>query len=209
VTPLAVALVLRGRCVLVVGAGPIALGKIHRLLAAEAAVVVVAPEAVAEVHALAADGRLVLREKTFEPADLDGAFFCLTATGRDHADAAVFAACEARHLLCNAADVPEACSVYLMAQEETPPVTLAVGTHGRAPGLTGRLAREARTGWPDDIGELVARYGEIRRWLQAQHPGHAALQRRSQALRWLAKQPWPFFRQPESVLREAVLAEMN
>ena len=208
-TPLAVALVLRGRRVVVVGAGPIALDKIARLLAAEAAVVVVAPEAVAAIRALAAEDRLVWREKRFEPADLDGAFFCLTATGRDRVDGAVFAACEARHLLCNAADVPEACSVYLMAQTETPPVTLAVGTHGHAPGLTGRLAREARMGWPDDIADLVTRYGAVRRWLQQQHPGHAALPQRMHALRWLAQQPWEFLRQPESVLREAVLAAMN
>lgn len=208
-TPLAVGLLLRDRRVLVVGAGAVALGKIHRLLAAQADLVVVAPDAVAEIRALAADGRLQWRQKTFDSEDLDGAWFCLTATGRDGVDAQVFAACEARQLLCNAADVPEACSVYLMAQSETGMVTLAVGTHGRAPGLTGRLAREARTAWPEDVAALVARYGAVRNWLQVQHPGIAEMPNRMRALRWLAAQPWEFLRQPEDVLRAAVAAAMD
>lgn len=207
-TPLAVALLLGGRRVVVVGAGAVALGKIRRLLAAEAAVVVIAPDAVAEIRRLAAAGAIVWHEKCFEADDLTGAWLCLTATGRDRVDAAVFAACEARHLLCNAADVPEACSVYLMAQEETGEVTLAVGTHGRAPGLTGRLAREARTAWPDDVSELVARFGDLRRWLQIAHPGRIHLAQRTAALRWLAQQPWPLLRQPESALRDALEAAM-
>ena len=56
-----------GRRVVLVGAGPVALGKLHGLLAAGADVVVVAPEALRdfERHPV----RLVRRR--FEPADLD------------------------------------------------------------------------------------------------------------------------------------------
>ena len=205
-TPLAVGLLLRNRRVLVVGAGPVALGKIARLLAADAQVTVVAPDVLSEIRVLAADGVVRLEQRPFVPADLDGVWFCVTATGRDRADAEVFAACEARHLLCNAADVPEACSVHLLAQEVAGPLTLAVGSAGLAPGLSGRLAREARAAWPDDIAEIVQHYGAIRHWLKAQHPGDALLPNRTAALRWLARQPWAVLRQPELELREAVAA---
>ncbi len=208
-TPLAVALLLRDRRVLVVGAGPVALGKIARLLAAKAQVTIVAPDVLPEIHALAAAGTVQLAQRRFVPADLDGVWFCLTATGRDRVDGEVFAACEARHLLCNAADVPEACSVQLMAQEDAGSLTLAVGSAGLAPGLTGRLAREARAAWPDDIAVLVQRYGAIRQWLKAQHPGDALLPNRTAALRWLARQPWALLRRPEPDLREAVAAALQ
>ncbi len=208
-TPLAVGLLLRGRQVLVVGAGPVALGKIARLLAAEAQVTVVAPDVVPEIAALAIAGAIALHRRPFAPADLDGAWLCLTATGRDRVDAAVFAACEQRRLLCNAADVPEACSAYLMAQEDVGPLTLAVGSTGTAPGLAGRLAREARQAWPEDIAELVRRYGAVRQWLKAQQPGEARLGQRTAALRWLARQPWAVLRQPEQALREDVAAALE
>ena len=204
--PLAVALLLRGRRVLVVGGGPVALGKIARLLAAEASIHLVAPEILPEIEQLAAEDRITLCKRPFVAADLDGAWFCLTATGRDRSDAEVFAACEERRVLCNAADVPEACTAYLLAQEDVGMLTLAVGSQGHAPGLVGRLAREARAAWPDDVVALATRYGDLRRWIQAQHPGAAALPHRTSALRWLARQPWPFFRQPEQELRAAVAA---
>ena len=208
-TPLAVGLLLQGRRVLVVGAGPVALGKIERLLASRAVVTVVAPDVLPEIRALAAEGRLVIAQREFVPQDLDDVWFCLTATGRDRVDIEVFAACEARHLLCNAADVPDACSVYLMAQEDAGPLTLAVGTKGSAPGLSGRLAREARSAWPADVADLVARYGSVRQWLKGAHPGMAQLYQRTAALRWLARQPWAFLRRPEQELREAVAAAMK
>lgn len=204
-TPLAVGLLLQGRRVLVVGAGPVALGKIGRLLASGAIVTVVAPDVLPEVQELAEAGELTVRQRAFQLSDLDGVWFCLTATGRDRVDAEIFAACEARQLLCNAADVPEACSVYLMAQEDVGPLTLAVGSKGSAPGLSGRLARQARKAWPHDVAQLVARYGDLRRWLKAEQPGMALLPQRTAALRWLAEQPWSFLRRPEAELRAALL----
>lgn len=200
--PLSVGLLLENRAVLLVGGGPVALGKLGRLLAAGANVTVVAPAVLAEIESAAASGQVLIRKKQFDPSDLDGMWLCLTATGRDRVDQQVFAACEARHLLCNAADVPESCSIYLMAQENLPPIQLAVGTTGLAPGLAGRLSREARAAWPEDIAKLVQKYGKLRRWLIAQHPGQQAQPLRSATLRWLAQQPWVFFRQKESELRK-------
>ncbi len=204
-TPLAVGLLLRDRDVLVVGAGPVAVAKIGRLLASQARVTVVAPDVTPQIAAWAQDGVVALHHRRFAPADLDGKWFCLTATGRDRVDREVFDACEARHLLCNAADVPEACSVFLMAQEDAGPITLAVGTRGNSPGLSGRLAREARATWPEDVAALVARYGAIRAWLKQERPGPALLEQRTAALRWLASQPWDVLRRTEADLQAAVL----
>ena len=88
-------LLVRGRRVVVVGAGRIAARKIEPLLDAGAVVEVVAPEAGAEVRAWADAGRLVLHERAFEAADLDGAWLALTATDDPAVNAAVHAAGEA------------------------------------------------------------------------------------------------------------------
>lgn len=204
--PLAVGLLLAGRRVAVVGAGPVALAKVGRLLAAEARVVVIAPKAVPALAAAAASGSVEWREKPFAAEDLAGMWLCLTATGLPDVDAAVFAACEARRIPCNAADVPESCHFFLLAQVSDGPLTLAVGTAGTAPGLARRLAEEARAAWPPDAGHLATRYAQIRRWLQRSQPGpgHAAL--RAKVLRWLAAEPWDVLRQPLPTLRAAVQA---
>ena len=193
-TVLVAGLRLRGRSVLVVGGGAVALSKTLRLLDVGAVVTVVARRAVPTLVALADAGDLTLHVRDFEPTDCDQRFFVLTATGTD-CDQAVFAACEARHTLCNAADVPDACSVWLMAQQQRGQLTLAIGTLGTAPGLSGRLSREALAGLPDDVDALLARYAELRRWLVDVHaPGSEQLERRTATLRWLARRRWRFFR---------------
>src|SRR5258706_12407141 len=72
---------LRGRPVLVVGAGAVALRKIELLLSAGAALTVVAPELDAGVEALAASGRLRVLRGEFAPAHADGMSFVVAATG--------------------------------------------------------------------------------------------------------------------------------
>ena len=62
----------RDRTCVVIGAGPVGLEKIEGLLASDAHVVVVAPEAERAVADLAAEGSLVWHQRTYEPDDLDG-----------------------------------------------------------------------------------------------------------------------------------------
>lgn len=199
---LAVGLLLAGRQVLVVGAGSVAQAKIARLLEMRAVVRVVAPVATEVVRDWANAGRLDWRSREFRTEDLDGCFFVVTATGRAH-DPVVFRACESRQILCNAADVPDACSAYLLSQAQRGPVTLATGTSGLAPGLAGRLRREAQAGLPDDVQVLVERYASIRRWLIDRFP-HEGQAVRGAALRWLAEQPWDLLRRPEAEVREVI-----
>lgn len=201
----AVGLLLRGRTVVVVGAGSVGTAKIEKFLSAGAQVRVIAPRAESLVHTWADEGWVTWHRRAFTEADLDGAFLAVTATGLPDVDGAVFEACEARHLLCNAADDPAACSVHLLSQDQLGPVTLAVGTSGTAPGLTARLRAEARSGLPEDVESLVETYGAIRRWLADVHaPGAAHVQRRGDVLRWLARQPWATLRLSEAELRERV-----
>ncbi|MBI5500966.1 MAG: hypothetical protein HY907_12040 [Deltaproteobacteria bacterium] len=63
---------LEGRTVLVVGAGRTAVRRLERLLETGARIIVVAPEALPEIHELATAGLLELQLRPFQPADLLG-----------------------------------------------------------------------------------------------------------------------------------------
>ena len=71
---------LENRRVLLVGAGNVALEKIGTLLKTGLQLRVVAPRILPEVHRLAAEGKLKLIERAFQPEDLDGSFLVITAT---------------------------------------------------------------------------------------------------------------------------------
>ena len=130
---------LEGRRVLVVGAGPVAAGKVRPLVDAGARVTVVAPDVVDEIAAMAAD--LTIVRRPFEPGDVDGAWYVVAAAPPE-VNRAVALAAEARCLFVNAVDDVESASAYAGAIVQKAGVTIAMSTDGEAPALAG-LMREA------------------------------------------------------------------
>lgn len=107
------ALDLRDRRVLVVGAGRVASRRIDDLLAVGARVEVVAPTATESVQALAETGRLVWHRRVFATADVTEpapAWLVHTATGT--VDAEVAAVAEAARVWCVRADSAAASSAH-------------------------------------------------------------------------------------------------
>jgi precorrin-2 dehydrogenase len=134
-------LLVRGRRVVVVGAGRIAARKIEPLLDAGAVVEVVAPAVGPEVRDWAEAGRLTLTERAFEAADLEGAWLALTATDVPTVNAAVHAAGEAGRVWVNSADDPANCAFTLMSLFRRGDLVVSVGTGGRSPALATHLRR--------------------------------------------------------------------
>src|ERR1700694_1426295 len=71
---------LSGRRCLVVGGGDVGLEKVEGLLASDAAVVLVAPQACSPLEAYASEGSIEWRQRRYEPDDLEGIFLVIAAT---------------------------------------------------------------------------------------------------------------------------------
>lgn len=155
---------LRGRRVVVVGAGPVAASKLSGLLAAGAEVTVVAPEWAAE--AAAADVTRI--ERGFRAADLDGAWLAVAAA-TPTVNRAVARAAEARRVFVNAVDDPPNASLYLGGVVRRAGTTFAVSTDGRAPALAG-LLREGLDALlpPAELERWLAEAARLRRRWRAE-----------------------------------------
>ena len=154
---------LRGRRVVLVGAGPVGASKLSQLLAAGAEVRVVAPE----VHPDVAGAPVEIHRREFQPADLDDAWLAVAAATPD-VNRQVAAAAEERRIFVNAVDDPPNATAYLGGVVRRDGVTVAISTSGEAPAIAGLLregldamlppdlaawmavAREARLGWRRD-----------------------------------------------------------
>jgi uroporphyrin-III C-methyltransferase/precorrin-2 dehydrogenase/sirohydrochlorin ferrochelatase len=143
---------LAGRRVLLVGGGPVALGKARSLRDAGALVQVVAPEVLPELRALAAD----VQVRPFAAGDLEGAWFVVAAAPPE-VNRQVQAAAEARQLFVNAVDDPAAATAYAAAVIRRGPVTVAFSTGGAAPALAGLI----REGLESLLPEEVERWSEV------------------------------------------------
>src|ERR1700721_1345839 len=100
---------LAGRPCVVVGAGNIAESKIESLLAAEARVTVIAPEALPRVREGAASGELTWQQREYQTGDLAGAFLVVAGTATAVVNRAAFAEAAAADVLCNAVADPPFC----------------------------------------------------------------------------------------------------
>src|SRR5579871_4139059 len=140
---------LGGRQVLVVGGGPVALGKIRALLEAGAVVTVVAPEVMPEIAALAETGKISLALRLFETRDLGGCW--LVAAAPPEVNQAAAAAAESQRLFVLAVDDTSAASAYGAGTLRRGGVTVAVSTNGRAPALAGLLREGLEAVLPDDL----------------------------------------------------------
>ena len=159
---------LERRRVLVVGAGPVAAGKLRPLLEAGARVTVVAPEVVPEIAAM--DGQIEILRRPFDDADLDGAWYVVAAAPPD-VNRAVARGAEARRLFVNAVDDMENATAYLGAIVRRAGVTVALSTDGEAPALAGLIREALETLLPDDLEAWMACAKESRReWLARRVP---------------------------------------
>jgi siroheme synthase-like protein len=160
-------LLVRGRRVVVVGAGRIAARKLEPLLDLGASVLVVAPSVTPEIRAWVDAGRCELAEREFQAADLDGAWLALTATDRPEVNAAVFAAGEAARVWVNSADDPANCSFTMMSLIRRADLVVAFGTGGRSPALATHLRRRFNEELGPEYAVLLELLSEAREALRS------------------------------------------
>jgi siroheme synthase-like protein len=93
-------------------------------------------------------GAVTVSQRSFEPADLDGAWLATTATGDPSVDHAVYAAGQERRIWVNSADDPANCSFTLMSVVRRGDIVVTIGTNGRSPALATWLRDHVR----DEMG---------------------------------------------------------
>ena len=155
---LPVFLKLAGRRVVVVGAGPVAAGKLEALIAAGADVTVVAPD----IHPDIERQPVTIVRRPFEDADLDGAWYVVAAAAPE-VNRQVGAAAETRRVFVNAVDDPAHATAYLGGVVRRDGVTVAISTEGQAPALAGLLREGIDAMLPTDLATWMATAADARR----------------------------------------------
>lgn len=146
---------LRGRRVLVVGGGEIALRKARLLAEAGACLQVVAPQIEDELRDLVKAGGGELRLRGYRAEDLDGCVLVIAATDDEVLNARVSGDAGQRSLPVNVVDAPALCSVIFPAIVDRSPLMVAVSSGGDAPVLTRLMRARLETLIPAAYGRLA------------------------------------------------------
>jgi precorrin-2 dehydrogenase/sirohydrochlorin ferrochelatase len=156
-------LAVAGRRCVVVGGGEVAARKVEGLVAAGADVVVIAPRIDERIRRSGAQ----LRERVYQPGDLDGAWLGIAATDDPSVNREVHADGEAGRVWINAADDPPACSFTLPAVVRRGPVMVTVSTAGHSPALASWLRGQVAAQLGPEVGVLAEWLSEARDELKA------------------------------------------
>ena len=171
-TPFYIAcLKLAGRRCVVVGGGEIGLEKVEGLLACDADVTLISPDAVPELEALAAERSIAWQRRAYAgPEDLEGAFMVIASTDDTDINIAVYDDAERRAMLVNVVDVPPLCNFILPAIVRTGPLAIAISTAGASPALAKRMKREVSELFGEEFARLAVILNDARGWAKGTLP---------------------------------------
>jgi precorrin-2 dehydrogenase len=161
---------LKGRRCLVVGGGDIGLEKVEGLLACDADVTLVAPDAHPALRELAQESSIRWEAREYETGDLEGCLIAIAATDDTDVNIRVFNDAERRAMLVNVVDVPPLCNFILPAIVRTGPLAVAISTAGASPALAKRMKREIAELFGEPYADLAVLLNDARGWAKGTLP---------------------------------------
>jgi len=159
---------INGHTCLVVGGGPVGLRKVTTLLECGARVTVVSPEVESRIEQLAEEGRIRLERRAYTTSDLDGKFLVIGATDDNALNRKISWDAGRKKMLCNIADVPDACNFILPSIVHRGDLIIAISTSGSSPAMAKKLRRELEIQYGEEYGDLLSFMQAVRRRLLSQ-----------------------------------------
>ena len=147
---------LDARNCLLVGAGDVAARKAKLLLAAGARLTIVAPQIGAMVADMIDGHDVHLIQREFRPADLQGQWLVVAATGDAEVQKLVHESADAARIFCNGVDDVANSSYITPAIVDRSPVVIAISSAGAAPVLVRKMRAQLETLFPASIGHIAA-----------------------------------------------------
>ena len=161
---------LKGRNVLLVGGGEVALRKGRLLADAGAALKVVAPEVDPQLLELAQTSQGSVQLRGYQAGDLQGICLVIAATDDEPLNAQISAQAQALGVPVNVVDAPKLCSVIFPAIVDRLPLIVAITSGGDAPVLARLIRAKIETWIPATYGQLAGLSKRFRARVKALFP---------------------------------------
>jgi len=150
------------RDVVIIGGGAVCARKAETMLRYGARVTVVAPQVTDEIVGWANDGRIKLKGKKYDDADLDGASIVIASTDDACVNGRIARDCRRRKIPVNVVDVTHLCEFIVPAIVEQGSIQLAVSTGGKSPALARTLKEDLQKFVGPEYAELNDLLGTLR-----------------------------------------------
>jgi precorrin-2 dehydrogenase / sirohydrochlorin ferrochelatase len=173
---------LKGKSVLVVGAGSVAIAKLSPLLSSGADVVVVAPRAQQAVLRMAEHGEVQFVQRAFVSDDVKGRSLVVAASNNPVVNETVMRSCREHGVWVNVVDDPARCDFFVPSMVNRGRLHVAISTEGASPAFARRLRRELDHWLHESLDQYVDLLEEGRKRIRALVPEPAARRSANEAL---------------------------
>ncbi len=150
------------RAVIIIGGGNVCTRKAETMMKYGARVTVVSPTFTDELEGWAREGCLVLKRKTYDASDLDGANIVIASTDQQSVNEQIAADCRARRIPVNVVDVTPLCEFIVPAIIEKGSIQIAVSTGGKSPAVARTLKEDLQRAIGPEYAEVNDVLGTLR-----------------------------------------------
>lgn len=156
---------INNRNCLVVGGGAVGTRKVKMLVKCGANVTVVSKEFEDKLLSFTDDHPVVIKKRPYQVSDLDGIFLVIGATSNNQLNRQVSSDAQKRNMLCNIADVPDACNFILPSIISRGDLLIAISTSGKSPAFSKKLRKNLEKEFGEEYSEFLKLMGAIRKKL--------------------------------------------
>ncbi len=152
--------------VLVVGGGKVGLEKLNAIINNSPAtrVTIVAGNILEKIKKLAQKyPNILLKEKNFEPADLNDKDIVIVAINDKTTSSYIRAIAKEKKVLANVADKPGLCDFYLSSVVQKGNLKIAISTNGKSPTMAKRLKETLDDVLPNKLDKILTNMETIRK----------------------------------------------
>jgi len=163
---------LKGRRVVLIGAGTIAFRKATTLLEAGARLVIVAEHATPEVELLCQQNKHAeLVKSSYAKEYLNGAIMVIAATNNRQLNKQIYRDCQNCGAICNVVDDPELCDFFAPAVLRRGDLQIAISTEGACPAYAGHIRKKLEDMFTDTHAKFLSELECLRAKVISELPG--------------------------------------
>ena len=140
--------------IVIIGGGRVAERRVYTLLESGGIITMVSPSITEGIHLLWEEGKILWKQKEFEPNDLKGAFVILAATDNHKVNQWVVDSAPPFALVNNVSNV-ESGNIQIPAHFNRGRLSIGISTDGASPMLSAKIRGELEGKFPEDYGEYL------------------------------------------------------
>lgn len=147
---------LKGRRVVIVGAGSVAARKAMPLVEAGARLVIVSPKIDPMLSASLQGANVQIIKSHYEKSYIAGASLVIAATDDQLLNKQIYKDCQELEILCNVVDQPQLCDFFVPAIVKRGNLQVAVATDGNCPAFAGHIRDKLEKILTEEHGAFLA-----------------------------------------------------